>query len=166
MTTRFTMTHDLNCDADRFWVLFFDRAFTGKMFEALELSDFSITTVKDDDKEIVRTVRATPKVEVPGAVRKLLGDRFSYTEEGRYDRTTKTFRFVIATSALKEKLKNEGTVRCEAAGAGKSRRVVEVVIEAKVFGLGGVLESSAEKSYRTTWAKSAEFINTWVKEHP
>src|SRR5262245_25232701 len=111
-----TMTHDLNCDPERFWALFFDRDFNEKLYEALEITNWSITTEKDDDSELVRTVRATPKVDVPGPVRKLLGDKFSYVEQGRFDRGSKTFRFVITTSALKEKLRNEGTIRCTQTG--------------------------------------------------
>ena len=67
---------------------------------------------------------------------------------------------------MTEKLRNEGTVKCEPRGDGKSTRVVEIIAEAKVFGLGGMIESSFEKSFRTGWQKSAEFINKWVKDHP
>ena len=164
--TKFTMTHALGCDAERFWQLFFDRDFNAKLYDALEISDYSIDTRKDDDKELVRVVRGTPKVDIPGPLRKLLGDRFSYQEDGRFDRAAKTFRFVISTSALKEKLRSEGTVRCESLGEGKSQRVVDVSIEAKILGLGGVLESSAEKSYRSTWARSADFLNDFLRRSP
>ena len=44
--------------------------------------------------------------------------------------------------------------------------MVTIVAEAKVFGVGGMIESSFEKSFRTGWQNSADFINKWVKDHP
>ena len=105
-------------------------------------------------------------MEAPAAVAKLLGSSFGYDEEGRFDKATKTHKFIIKPNVMTEKLRNEGTVKCEPRGEGKSTRVVEIIAEAKVFGLGGMIESSFEKSFRTGWQKSAEFINKWVKDHP
>ena len=50
----------------------------------------------------------------------------------------------------------------EPAGDGKVRRVSDASIEAKVFGLGGVLEGTAEKEVRDGWDKEAVFMNRWV----
>ena len=163
---KFTMTHDLACDPDRFWTLFFDRDFNVKLFATLEFPEWHIVEQREEEKEIVRIVRAIPKMEAPAPVAKMLGDRFGYREEGHFDRASKIYKFVIEPSAMKEKLRNEGTVRCEPAGPGKSKRIVDITAEAKVFGIGGLIESSFEKSYRTGWGKSAEFFNRWVEEHP
>jgi hypothetical protein len=163
---KFTMTHDLDCDCDRFWQLFLhEKDFNETLFKELEFPEWKLVEQRDEPDEIVRIVKATPKMEAPAAVAKLLGDRFGYREEGRFEKKTKIYRFVIEPTTMKEKLRNEGVVRCEPRGEGKSRRVVDITAEAKVFGIGGVIESSFEKSYRTGWGKSAEFINRWVKEH-
>ena len=162
----FTMRHELDCDCDRFWKLFFDKEFNVALFKALEFPEWKLIDDKETDTEIIRTVKATPKMEAPAAVVKLLGSSFGYDEEGRFNKATKTHKFVIKTNVMTEKLKNEGTVKCEPRGEGKSLRVVEIIAEAKVFGLGGVIESSFEKSFKTGWQKSADFINKWVKEHP
>ena len=42
-------------------------------------------------------------------------------------------------SELTDKLRNEGSVKCESRGEGKSKRVVDIVAEAKVFGIGGMI---------------------------
>jgi hypothetical protein len=163
----FTMTHELDCDCARFWELFFDREFSAKMFEALGFPKWEIVEQRDEEHEIFRVVRATPKLEAPGPVAKLLGPGFSYTEEGRFDRTEKVFRFAIKPSVLEGKLRNEGTVRCEELRPGpdgKCRRIVDVVVEAKVFGVGGMLESTTEKSFRKGWGEGADFINRWLDD--
>jgi hypothetical protein len=164
---KFTMNHDLDCDVDKFWQLFlFEEGFNDKLFKELEFPEWKLLEQKEEGNIIHRVVKAVPKMDAPGPVAKLLGDKFGYTERGKYDKTTKIYTFVIETSAMKEKLKNEGKVVCEPRGEGKSRRVVDILAEAKVFGVGGMIESSFEKSYRSGWGKSAEFINRWVKEHP
>ncbi len=170
---KFTMTHDLDCDVEKFWDLFLDgKEFNEKLFAALEFPEWKLVDQHEEGDVIVRTVKATPKMEAPAAVVKLLGDKFGYTEHGRYDKKTKIYKFDIVTTTMAEKLKNGGVVRCEprgepsATGQRKSRRVVDITAEAKVFGIGGMIESSFEKSYRSGWGKSAEFINEWVKKHP
>lgn len=162
----FTMKHELDCDCERFWKLFFEPEFNEALFKALEFPEWKLLDTHETDKEIVRHVKATPKMEAPAAVAKLLGSSFGYDEEGRFDKASKTLKFVIKPNVMTDKLRNEGTVSCEPRGDGKSTRVVTILAEAKVFGLGGVIESSFEKSFRTGWQKSADFINTWVKDHP
>lgn len=161
----FSMTHELSCTCDRFWELFFDREFSKGMFAALEFPQWEIIEQREDDKELVRVVRATPKLDAPAPVAKVLGSGFSYTEEGRFDKATKTFRFVIKPSTLADKLRNEGTVRCEPLEGDRCRRVVDVIAEAKIFGIGGMLESTTEKSFRKGWGDGADYINRWLKEH-
>ena len=133
----FTMRHELDCDCDRFWKLFFEPDFNTALFKALEFPAWKLVESRETDKEIIRNVKATPKMEAPAAVAKLLGSSFGYDEEGRYDKASKTFKFVIKTNVMTEKLRNEGTVKCEPRGEGKATRVVEIIAEAKVFGIGG-----------------------------
>ncbi|HSO32550.1 MAG TPA: DUF2505 family protein [Labilithrix sp.] len=162
----FTMKHELECDVERFWKLFFEAEFNEKLFKALEFPEWKLVESKETDTQIIRKVKATPKMDAPAPVVKLLGSSFGYDEVGTFDKASKTLKFVIKTNVMTEKLRNEGTVKCEPRGEGKSTRVVEIIAEAKVFGLGGMIESSFEKSFRTGWQKSADFINAWVKDHP
>lgn len=162
----FVMRHELECDCDTFWKLFFNEEFNEALFKALEFPAWKLIDSKETDTEIIRMVKATPKMEAPAAVAKLLGSSFGYDEEGRYNKAKKTLKFIIKPNVMTDKLRNEGTVQCEPRGEGKSTRVVEIIAEAKVFGVGGMIESSFEKSFKVGWQKSADFINKWVKEHP
>ena len=163
----FTMTHEIDCDVPRFWKLFLDREFTTRLYEYLAFPKYEIVEQRETDAEVVRVVKATPKLDMPGPVAKALGPGFSYMEEGRFDKAAERYKFVIKPSALEGKLKNEGTVRVEPVDGGKkTRRIVDVVAEAKVFGIGGMLEKMTEKSFRDGWGKGAEFMNDWLKKHP
>lgn len=162
----FTWKHELDCDCERFWKLLFDKEFNEALFKALEFPMWQLVDSKETDTEIVRNVKATPKMQAPAVVVKLLGSSFGYDEEGRFDKASKTLKFVIKPNTMTDKLRNEGTVNCEPRGEGKSTRIVTITAEAKVFGVGGMIESFFEKSFQTGWQKSAEFINRWVKDHP
>src|SRR5256885_16729799 len=111
---KFSMSHDLDCDVDKFWHLFLhEPGFNDKLYNALEFPEWKLVEQKEEGNIIHRVAKATPKMDAPAAVAKLLGDRFGYTERGKYDKTTKLYTFVIETSAMKDKLRNEGSVRCE-----------------------------------------------------
>lgn len=63
-------------------------------------------------------------------------------------------------SPLGDKLETRGTIRVEPEGAGV-RRTDEVVLDARVFGLGTVIEASAEKELRAAWEREFSF---WRRE--
>lgn len=163
---KFTVSHEINCNAETFWKVFFDKDFNMKLYkENLGFPEFTIVDQSETDSEIVRKVNGTPKMDVPGPVAKVLGSNFGYKEEGKFNKSTKLWQWKMIPSTMADKLRNEGTLRVEAVGDTKVRRVAELVIEAKVFGIGGLIESSAEKQLRDGWDKSAKFMNEWVKTH-
>lgn len=59
----------------------------------------------------------------------------------------------------------DGAARVEVAGDGQSRRTDDLCVEAKVFGLGGLIESSVEKELRRARAKEYAFLTRWVEKH-
>jgi len=158
------MRHEIDCNVERFWELFFDQELQKRIFADLQFPKWEIIEQKDTDKEIVRIVKAIPKLDAPAAVSKVLGSGFGYTEEGRYDKTTKLYKFVIKPTSLADKLRNEGSVKAEPLGENKCTRIVEVLAEAKIFGLGGMIEKMTEKSMRDGWTKGADMFNEVLKK--
>ena len=162
----FTLTHELDCDVDTFWKTFFDHDFNTKMFkEGLGFPSFEVVDQKDGEKEITRRSKVTPKMDVPGPVAKLLGASFTYTEDGTFDKASKVWRWKTMPSSMGDKVKSSGTVRVEPRGAGKCRRICDFDFEAKVFGLGGIIEGALEKNLRAGWDKSAEWMNRHFAEN-
>lgn len=161
----FQMTHEIQCDAETFWKLFFDRAFNEALFrQGLGFPEFTVVNQQETPTQIVRKVMGQPKLDMPAPVMKLLGSGFRYTEEGTFDRATQTWRWKMTPSAMADKLRQEGTMRVQPIGDRAVRRVADLLNEAKVFGLGGLIESSGEKQLREGWEKSAVFMNRWIAD--
>lgn len=160
---KFTITHEINCDADTFWKTFLDKDFNDKLYlEALRFPEFKVLEQRETDAEIIRMVKGQPKMDLPGPVAKLFGPGFSYKEEGKLNKATKIWSWKMIPSTLADKLRNEGTMRITPVGDNKVRRVADLVIEAKIFGVGGLIESSAEKQLRQGWDESAIFMNKYL----
>jgi len=158
---KLSVTHVIDCDVDTYWKVFFDAEYNKKLYlEGLSFKQFEIL----EQSETKRRMRGVPKMNVPGPVAKLLGDSFGYEEQGSFEKDTNTFRWKMIPNTMTDKLMTSGFTKIEAAGDGKVRRVNEATIEAKVFGVGGMLESTAEKEIRDSWEKEAAFMNKWVKE--
>ena len=160
---KFTVTHEINCNAETFWKTFFDKTFNEKLYlEGLGFPEFKVLDQKEDDQKITRRVMGRPKVDMPGPIAKALGPNFGYTEEGTFDKKSQIWTWKMIPSTMADKLKNEGVVRLQAVGDNKVRRVADITIEAKVFAIGGLMESSAEKQLRDGWDKSAVYMNKWL----
>lgn len=161
------LTHVINCDADRFWEVFLNKDFNEALYrQALGFPEWSILDQKETPTGATRKCQGQPNMNMPGPVAKLLGSGFKYVEDGSLDRATNTWTFKMTPSTLADKIKNQGTVRIESVGDGKVKRIADLVVEAKIFGIGGMVESTAEKSLRDGWDKSAVFFNDWLAKHP
>lgn len=162
---KFTITHEIHCDVDTFWKLFFDKEFNERQFrEALGFPEFYIDNQQETDTQITRKITGSPKMNMPGPVAKLLGANFRYTEQGTFDKAKKVWQWKMTPSVLADKLRQEGQMRVEPTGQGHVRRIAEITSEAKVFGLGGLIESSAEKQLREGWELSAHFMNKYLAD--
>ncbi len=160
---KFTVTHEIRCNADTFWKVFFDKDFNSQLYTgSLGFPEYQTVSQTDDGTTVTRKVAAMPKMEVPGAVQKLIGSNFRYTEEGSMKKAEGLWRWKMTPSTLADKLFTSGTVRIEPIADDKVRRIAEMSIEAKIFAVGGLLESTAEKQMRDGWDKSATFMNQFI----
>lgn len=161
---KFTITHEIQCNAETFWKTFFDKDFNVKLYkEVLGFPEFNIVEQRETDGGLVRKISGVPKMELPGPIAKLLGSGFRYTEDGTFDKAKGLWRWKLTPSTLADKTRNEGSMRIEPIGDAKVRRIADLEIEAKIFGVGGLMESTFEKQLREGWDKSAVYMNNWVK---
>jgi hypothetical protein len=156
---KISLTHVIDCDADTFWKLFLDPEYNKKLYlEGLGFKAFDILEMTPEKRHL----KAVPKMNVPAAVAKLLGDSFGYEDQGSLDKASGVFRWKMTPNTLQGKLSTSGTVKIESASDKKIRRLSEATVEASVFGLGGVLESAAEKEVREGLEKEIEFMRRWL----
>lgn len=159
---KISSTQTFDCDADTFWKMFFDREYNKKLYlEGLGFKQFEIIEITDSG----RKMRGVPKMTLPGPVAKLLGDSFGYEEIGTFDKANNLFKWKMLPNTMKDKLSTEGSVKIEPAGDGKVKRTSTAQFEAKVFGVGGMLESTAEKEMTSSWDKEAAFTRNWLKDN-
>jgi hypothetical protein len=161
---RFTLVQEIAGSVEDHWKLFLDEEFDRKQYlEGFGFPKYELLDSRDDDARTTRRIRVTPKLDVPGAVSKLLGSSFGYTEEAAYDKVSKLYRAKMTPNVLSDRLSSDSSVRVEPAGEGRSRRTVDVSVEAKIFGLGGVVEMALEKNLRDGWEKSAAYLNQQLR---
>jgi hypothetical protein len=158
------LTHSsvLPCTPDAFWRVFLDHAYVRSLyFDALGFRGFEIL----ESGESSRKLRIVPKLNLPAVLERLIGDAFAYEEHGALDRARGewTWRMMSPQKGPKlEVVTTSGSVRVEAVGSGQCRRTDELTIEGTVFGLRGLIESSAEKEARAAWAKEEPFMTQWL----
>lgn len=163
--TNIRLVHTIHTDVAGFWKLFFDSALNEALYrKALKFPKLEVLSFEETDAKITRKMAATPNLgALPGPVAKLLGGNFGYVEEGTFTKAEGVWRFKMIPTTLADKIKQEGTVRVEAQGDKAVKRTVEVNVEAKVFAIGGMVESAAEKTIREAWETSTTYMNEWIE---
>lgn len=157
------MDHEIACSPARLWELYFDDAFNVEMYErGLGFPSCKIVEHRDDGKVVHRRMAMIPKVELPGPVAKLVGDKVGFEEIGDWVRSEGVFRWKMVLAAFGDKVRVAGEMRVVEHGAGKCRRLVDFEVEAKVFGIGKVIESTAADNTIDGWNRSAKWINQWL----
>lgn len=159
----------LPCARDTFWKIYLDPEYV----KALYLGELGYRGLEVlEATQSTRKLRVTPKVNLPGPVEKLIGDSFTYEDHGTLDRTTHVWTWSMVQpkpppggKARSSVVTTRGTVRVDAIGENQCRRTDELVIEGHVFGLGGIIESSAEKETRAAWAKEYPFLERWIAKN-
>ncbi len=159
---KLSSTTVFECDVETFWKVFLSEDYNKKFyFDELGFREMEVVSQTDT----TRRLRAVPKLNMPKPVMKILGDSFGYEEEGRLDRDKNEWHWKMIPNTMRDKLKTEGVVRVEAAGDGKCRRTDEATLEAKVFGVGKLIESSTEKEIRDAWDKETAFLKRYLADN-
>ena len=158
----------LPCTPDTFWASFLDESYLRALYlDELESRAFDVLEIRDASRKLL----IVPKMKLPAPVAKLIGDSFAYEEHGTLDRASGewTWRMVQPANLdpkskpRKDVVTMHGTVRIEPAADGHCRRTDDFSIEAKIFGIGSLIESSIEKELRSAREKEYAFLPRWVE---
>ena len=158
----------LPCTPETFWAAFLDESYLSALYlEELEYRAFAVIEIGQTSRKL----RIVPKMRLPAPVAKLIGDSFAFEDHGTLDRARGewTWRMVQPANLgpkskpRKDVVAMHGTVRIEATGDGHCRRTDEFSIEAKIFGLGSLIESSIEKELLGARAKEYAFLARWLE---
>jgi hypothetical protein len=108
-----------------------------------------------------RTSRTRSSSDLPGAVKKVIGDKLAYTEEGTFD---KRYAFKVTPSTLADETKVSGEMWTEKVGDKKVRRLCRISVEVKVFMVGGMVEDRILQDVRSSYDDSATYTNAHIKD--
>lgn len=166
-----TLRHEIDTDEDTYWSKFvFDPDFNRKLYVGeLHFPVWKLLDSKEDESTITRRVQVDPPIgNMPGPLKKLIGDRLSYVEEGVFDKKAKRYTFKVVPSTLTDKTKVHGEMWVEKLGDANSQkriaRVTKVSVEVKVFLVGGMVEERILSDLRSSYDKGTSFTNRTIKE--
>ncbi len=161
MSTQIQVEHEIDCSPSQYWTqIHGDEAFNRALY--LEHLSHGFEQLVNDPERGLFKAHIQPKPDAPALVLKVLGDAFSFVEEGTLDKDSLVYRFVITPSTLPQKISTEGVMRVESLGEGRCRRVVDFSFRARIPGVGGVLEKFLAKTTKESFDASAAFANEWL----
>jgi hypothetical protein len=159
--------HVFECSEDTYWrKIFFDEEYNRRLFlEGLRFPVWKQTAFADEPKEIRRTLEVVPKLgDLPGPLKKLVGEGAGYREDGVYDKDRRRYRTRITTNRLSDKLKISGELFTEPAGERRCKRIFQCSVVADIFGVGGMLEKRVIADMQESYATAARFTNDFIRE--
>ena len=109
-----------------------------------------------------RTLRLCPTLNAPKAVQKILGETQQYDEIGRYDASSRTWRYEVIPATMANKVKTNGRMVVEARGKSECSVVFEVTFDVKLFGVGTVIEKFMGTQFDENLLKQERYTRTWI----
>jgi hypothetical protein len=113
-----------------------------------------------------RKLRIVPKINLPAPLARIVGEAFAYEEHGTLDRAEGEWRWKMvqpASATLPELIATQGTMRIKEVAKDECLRLDEISFEGKLFGLGRIIESTAEREARSAWALEVPFFLRWLE---
>lgn len=164
------LEHTFECSpADYLRHVYFDPEHTRALYlEGLGMSGLQIVT--DEERPGGARTRVLEvklkELDLPATVQKLLRGGLGYRETTTYDPGSGESRFSSTFNQLTDRLEMSGRMRVLAAGEGRCRRLADLRVGAKVFGVGSLVERVMEKITRESWEQASAFSRAWISRHP
>ncbi|HSN81605.1 MAG TPA: DUF2505 family protein [Polyangiales bacterium] len=150
----------LDCSEREFW----DRIFASQEFNLYlyEGLGFEYELQEWNPETGYRRARVSPAHQVPRPVARVLGDRLSYVEEGRFDPIVQRYEFRVIPSALPDRIRARGALEVQHVSEQQCERLITLEIGAEVMGLGRLIEAYFIAATREQYAKNAALVNEYL----
>lgn len=159
--------HVYECSPSVYWdKIFMDSEYNRQLFlQGLNFESWELVSSEEQGDEVRRVIDAVPRVrELPSALQKVVKEGLGYRERGVFDRRSQRYRCDVEPRSLASKVTIKGEMFAEPLGDKRFRRVFIADVEARVFGIGGLIERHILDGLEKSYAKSAEFTNRWIAE--
>lgn len=155
------------CDPETFWEhAFFSLEYNRKLFlERLKFESWEEVERTPTEDGFRRIIEATPRVgDLPGPIKAALKNGAGYREEGEFFRSQSRYVIRVLPNSLRDRLVVGGEITVQPEPAGGCRRINVTHAEAKVFGIGGLLENRILDDVERSTRKSGEFTEQWLRD--
>lgn len=160
MPTTLAIRQLLDCSEEQFWErIFRSEDFNRYLYEGL---GFAYELQEWNPETGYRRAKVWPTHQMPKSVARVLGERFSYIEEGAFDPIGERYDFRVVPSVVADRIRAKGTVMIEGISPRQCERQVTLEITADVLGLGRVIESYFVATTREQYAKNAALVNEYL----
>jgi len=160
--------HTYDCSQEVFWgQIFLDETYNRTLFlDELHFESWRVVSSEERGGELHRVVEGVPSLgDLPGTIKRLLSDGAGFSERGVFDRAQQRYRLEVTPRSLTSKLSISGELFTSPLGERSCRRTYIARVEARVFGVGGLIEQRLLDDIERSYAKAATFTNRWISSH-
>jgi hypothetical protein len=160
--------HVYDCSAEVFWnQIFLDEEYNRRLFlDELHYSVWRLLRSEQRGNELHRVIEASPPLprDLPKVLEKLLSDGLGYEEHGVLDQAKQCYRVDAKPKSLANKLTIQGELSTEPISERSCRRIYVARADARVLGVGGMIEQRLLDEIEKSYDRSAVFTNRWIAE--
>jgi hypothetical protein len=167
MSERVVVEHDFECSEKAFWDTFLNTEYNREMFlEHMNFARWDLVEIAKTDDFVDRVVEVEPYVgQLPAAVRRAVGERIAYREEGRLDRKKNTYKLRVIPGIFPGKVHVTGKQYTRPVSEHRCTRIFEADVEVKVFGIGHLIEKQIASDMRKSYESGASFTQNYMRQH-
>jgi len=164
----FDIAGDYQVSVDQFWsAVFFQPEFNDYLHsDGLGFKGYEITaeTVHTDGSR-TRSLIAYPSTPIPRPLQRVLGRSISYIEQGEFDPVRRCWITDVTVPSLGKRLSLKSEMSFRDTSPGQSQRKVEFNIEARILGVGRLIEKFVESALRENYEAARVATNQWISDN-
>ncbi|MCH2108150.1 MAG: DUF2505 domain-containing protein [Polyangiaceae bacterium] len=166
MTEKVRIVNRIECSETTFWELFRSQDYNQNIFlKRMNFPRWEITRLEEKGDRVERTVEVEPYIgELPPAVKKVIGERICYREEGSLNIPEKCYELRVISNVLPSKILVSGSQRTEKVDEHTVNRIFEMEVQVKIFGVGGLIEKSIVADLKKGYNLGAVYTNEYIRE--
>ncbi len=160
------ISHVFDCDVDTYWKKFFlDDEFNRQLFLGrLGFSRWEVVRSQPTEDGLERVVEAAPSTkDIPGPLKKVLQNGLGYREQGVWSKSKSLYTLKVIPASLPDQIEITGEMRVIPEGSG-CRRTYDAFVSARIFMVGGLLESRLLSDMATSYDEAAAFSREWLRQ--
>ena len=162
MAVKLSVTHTIDGPPAAFWSRYLDPAWVQGLHRD-SLGSTSVDVVEQQgtygEGPVSRTLRYGQRPDVPGPLRKLVGDEVVSTEQGSFDPAAERWTFTLTPGSLADKTTVSGSMATSDNGDGTTELTFTMEAKVKIIGVGGIAEKFIERQAREGQDKTVAHVN-------